>query len=481
MKEKISRRTFLSMAAASAAGMAVAACAPTASPTAQTGETGEEARPTAPAKAAVKLNFWNSTDSIWTEMMDKFAEQNEGLSVELTDLGDNVWGGQKYLAAVAAGTGPDATYQNRHTFLQLAAKNMYKDITSLMEGSGVKADDFTPVQIAETIWQGKVYGLPHMTDVRYFYWNRAHFSEAGLDPAKPPLTWDELGDYTGKLNIKDGDKVDRFGFVPYLFGNAWTWLYGFINKAPSITEDKKTILCDDDRWVQVVDWMVKFYDEYVGSFEIANAFSEGVTSAGLGDPFSAGKVSMVAEGDWKVGDYLRVPELDWDCAPMPIISGGEKTSWSCGWSMVVAPETKVPEQAFELCKWVVTEDGWKARAEATKAFMVRVWEREKIEGEAKYCPTLACHLPTLKMLETEYVSQLTEREKKAWTMALDALNNWTHGCGSEMGLAALEYWVEMDNATRAALAHQMSPADAMKDCKKKVQDATDRAWAALSA
>ena len=31
-------------------------------------------------------------------------------------------------------------------------------------------------------------------------------------------------------------------------------------------------------------------------------------------------------------------------------------------------------------------------------------------------------------------------------MGIDALENWTHGCGTEMGVAALEYWVEMDNA-----------------------------------
>jgi hypothetical protein len=48
-----------------------------------------------------------------------------------------------------------------------------------------------------------------------------------------------------------------------------------------------------------------------------------------------------------------------------------------------------------------------------------------------------------------------------------------------MGVAALEYWVEMDNAVRAALSHKMSPAEAMEQCKEKVQEATDRAWEAI--
>ena len=64
-------------------------------------------------------------------------------------------------------------------------------------------------------------------------------------------------------------------------------------------------------------------------------------------------------------------------------------------------------------------------------------------------------------------------------MGIDCLNNWTHGCGSEMGVAALTYWVEIDNAARSAMSHKMTPAEAMKDCKDKVQKATDEAWAAI--
>jgi ABC-type glycerol-3-phosphate transport system substrate-binding protein len=483
MKKKLSRRDFLGVAAGVTAGTFLAACAPAAKPTVSAGAATQapQGKATVPPKENITLNFWNTTDLIWTDMMTKFGEQNPGLKVNLTELGGNEFGGQKYLAAVAAGTGPDATYQNRHTFMQFSSKKMYRDLTSMMDAGGVNRADFTPVQIAETTWDGKIYGLPHVTDVRYLYWNKKHFTEAGLDPTKPPTTWDELEQYTEKLTQKDAKgNPTRFGFVPYLFGNSWTWLYGFLNRAPAISDDKKTILCDDPRWTQVVDWMVKFYDKYVGSFEIANSFSEGITSAGLGDPFAAGKVSMTASGDWQVGDFLRVPDLDWDCAPMPLPQGGVKSTWSCGFSMVVAPDTKHADEAFKLCKWTVTEDGWKARAEATKADTARVWAREKITGDPKYWPTMACHVPSIKMLETTYVSQLSEREKKAWAMGLDALQNWTHGCGSEMGVAALEYWVEMDNATRAALSHKVSAEQAMADCKKKAQAAADKAWAAIS-
>ena len=484
MTKKLSRRDFLGMAAAASAGVMLAACQPAAQPTAAPAQKEEpkkeEPKSEAPASGPVTLNMWGWTDLVWTEAVAKYSEQNSNVKINLTELGDAVFGDQKFLTAVAAGTGPDVAIQNRHTFMQFAAKKLYFNVDSYMDMGGLKRADFLPVQLAETSWDGKVFGLPLFTDVRYLYWNRKHYEEAGLDPNTPPKTWDELEMFAEKLNKKnDKGDLDRIGFVPYLFGNSWMWLYGFLNKAPAISDDKKTILCDDPRWAEALDWMVNFYDKYVGSFEIANAFSEGVTAAGLGDTFAAGKVSMTASGDWQVGDFLRIPDLDWDCAPMPIPPNGEKSTWSCGWSIVMAPQAKNPEPSFDFMKWLATEPGWEARAAATKNDIARVWEREKIEGEPKFWPTQACYVPALKMLESKYVKSLGEREQKAWALGMDALQNWTHGCGTEMGLAALEYWVEMDNNTRSALSHKVSGQQAMADCKKKVQEATDRAWKAI--
>jgi len=288
-----------------------------------------------------------------------------------------------------------------------------------------------------------------------------------------------LEGFADKLNQKNGDKMDRYGFVPYLWGNSWMWLYGFINRAPAISEDKRTILADDPKWVETLQWMTDFYDKYVGDFETANAFSQAITSTGLSDPFLAEKASMSATGNWFVGDLLRTPSIEWDAAPMPISNGGVKSTWSCGFSIVMAPSSQHQDAAWDLIRWITTEEGWDARAAATLADTEATWAREKIEGEAKYWPTQACYIPALNMLEEKYVSKLGEREQRAWKLGLDALENWTHGCGTEMGVAALEYWVEMDNAARSALAHKVTPEEAMLTCKTKVQEATDRAWAAI--
>jgi multiple sugar transport system substrate-binding protein len=478
--KRVSRRQFLKLTAVTGAGMALVACGQATQAPASSTSGATDVTPAAAAPAATgSLNMWGWTDLVNTAVVTKFTEKT-GIKVNLSELGDNVFGDQKFLTAVSAGTGPDVAIQNRHTFLQFAAKKLYKEIGPLMDADKLKTSDFTPVQINETTWQGKIYGLPMSTDVRYLYWNKAHFKEVGLDPTKPPTTWDELATYTDKLTKKTADgKVDRYGFVPYLFGNSWMWLYGFLNKAPAISDDKRTILMDDPKWVETLTWLVDFYDKHVGSFELANSFSDALGKAGMASPFAAGKVSMVADGDWSVGTLLQNPDVDWDCAAMPIPTGGVKSTWSCGYSIVMAPQTKHADEAWQLLKWHTLEDGWHARADASKEDTQRIWTRQKISGTPSYYPALACHLPSLKMLETTYVSQLSDREKKAWALSTDALQNWTHGCGTEMGVAALQYWTEMDNAARTALAHKATPAAALADAKKKVQDATDLAWKAI--
>jgi multiple sugar transport system substrate-binding protein len=473
MGRNLSRRDFLVLTGGAMTAAALASCAPAG--VAPQGEAGGAA----PATETVTINVWGSTGLVWEATYEIFSEQHPGISVNNTDAGDLVFGDQKYLTAVAAGTGPDAAFQNRHTFLQFAAKGLYQDITSRFEADGFDRNDFSPVQLAETTWEGNLYGLPWGTDVRYLYWNKDFYTEVGLDPDTPPATWDELDEFSAKLNVTSGDQYERYGFVPYLFGNSWMWLYGFLNQAPAISDDKRTILCDDVRWIETLQWLVNFYDKNVGDFEIANAFSEGVQSAGLADPFIAGKTAMTAHGNWFVGDLLRSPGVEWAAAPMPIPAGGVQSTWSCGFSYVLAPEAQHPDEGWEFMKWVTGVDGWHARAQATVADVQRTWEREQIEGDPQYWPELACYLPALQMLEDEYVSQLGEREQQTWALSRDALENWTHGCGSEMGVAALEYWVEMDNAARAALSHELTPEAAMLGCKEKVQAATDRAWEAI--
>ncbi len=144
MQTQLSRRTFLQLTAGSMAAVALAACAPAGAPAPAGGGAA------APAAEKVTLNVWWFDDPINMAMIKAYSDAHPSVDVNATAIGDIVFGDQKYLTAVAGGTGPDAAAQNRHTFLQFAAKGLYKDVTPWMEKSGLKSKDFAPVQITES-------------------------------------------------------------------------------------------------------------------------------------------------------------------------------------------------------------------------------------------------------------------------------------------------------------------------------------------
>src|SRR5262249_59312701 len=45
------------------------------------------------------------------------------------------------------------------------------------------------------------------------YYNADQFREAGLDPDRPPQTWDDLVAAAKKLTKREGDRVTRWGIL----------------------------------------------------------------------------------------------------------------------------------------------------------------------------------------------------------------------------------------------------------------------------
>jgi multiple sugar transport system substrate-binding protein len=75
--------------------------------------------------------------------------------------------------------------------------------------------DLNPGAYESVSFKGILYGLPRFMSMRSFYYNKKAFRDAGLDPEKPPKTWDEyvkvLKQVTRDTN-NDG-KIDIWGIL----------------------------------------------------------------------------------------------------------------------------------------------------------------------------------------------------------------------------------------------------------------------------
>lgn len=59
--------------------------------------------------------------------------------------------------------------------------------------------------------EGKTWGIPFQRSTVVLYYNKDAFKEAGLDPNKPPQTWEEVAEYSKKLTKKQDNGETRWG------------------------------------------------------------------------------------------------------------------------------------------------------------------------------------------------------------------------------------------------------------------------------
>src|SRR6266699_1674004 len=105
-----------------------------------------------------------------------------------------------YFAKLAAGQAEEATQRYFTEPPLLISKHAVADITTLARdwqywssyNSGIAS-------IATDPATGKIYGVPQNAYALGIYYNRKMFQAVGLDPDKPPLTWDDFRSYAKAL------------------------------------------------------------------------------------------------------------------------------------------------------------------------------------------------------------------------------------------------------------------------------------------
>jgi sn-glycerol 3-phosphate transport system substrate-binding protein len=83
----------------------------------------------------------------------------------------------------------------------MAAKGAIYPIYQVMEDAKEPFDPkafIGPVYGYYSTTDGKLLSMPFNSSTPVLYWNKELLAKAGLDPNKPPTTWDELGEMSAK-------------------------------------------------------------------------------------------------------------------------------------------------------------------------------------------------------------------------------------------------------------------------------------------
>ena len=260
------------------------------------------------------------------------------------------------IAAVAAGSGmPDVIVEDRPQLKQRAVDQIDQSLQERATRDGIDGSQFWPFTWDQTLYENQTYGIPFETDVRVLYWNKNAFKEAGLDPEKPPTSWDELQQYADKLDKKKEDgSYARIGFMPLWNGGADIW--ALTNGLELISKDGKPQI-NDPKMVETVDWIKTWVDRY-GGWQEVQKFKAGF-SAPPQDLFMSGSLAMFVDinGYTSQLDFFRPrvknaegkdEELLWGVTDLP--SKTQKGSSSGGFALSIPRGAPNADAAWEFIK-----------------------------------------------------------------------------------------------------------------------------------
>jgi sn-glycerol 3-phosphate transport system substrate-binding protein len=323
-------------------------------PTAPPKPTATTAPPPKPDK--IDLEFWFSlggtSGKVVEELVKRFNESQSYITVKATYQGAyaeimaKVWN-----AIFAEMTLPDVAH--------LGGAPLVGDT-----GAAIAMTDFTDgpdgidrSKIYDAFWKynmagGTVWSMPFNNSIPLLYYNKDLFAKAGLDPNKPPETWDDVLRY-GQMLTKDTDGngiIDQWGFNTH-DDTHWYFSTMVLENGGQITNAEETeVLYNSPEAVE----MLELWSSMVDDFEIMPPGQH----KEAGSDFLAGKLGMVLRSSSALASLIAQAPFELGVAPVPAVAGKPPVFPIGGGSLVIFKnkDPYIVEAAWEFVKFMTSEE-----------------------------------------------------------------------------------------------------------------------------
>jgi multiple sugar transport system substrate-binding protein len=322
------------------------------------------------------ITFWHSfvatTIPALEDLLSEFRREHPGIQIQAQYLptGDGLI--QKLVSAVQSGTTPDIAWVHTDFLDKLVESGAIYPMRDFIDGKGgLTADelaDFFPPLLEACTVRDTLYALPMEATSLALFYNKDLFQEAGLNPDRPPATWDDLVAATRTLTRdRDGDgRTDVYGFFVPVFPasgelNIWMnlqWM-PFLWQAggTEMSADRRRVLWNSPQGVQALSlWKTLYDDMKFRSFGIQHDIG-----------FASGKLAMIMDGPWDLPRFRTLPSTRWSVAPLPSGPGGSAT-YIAGEQLVIFRQSKLPAEAWTFLRWV-TEPRIQARFSRNSGYL----------------------------------------------------------------------------------------------------------------
>lgn len=179
-------------------------------------------------------------------------------------------------------------------------------------------DDFLSGFMEDSYVEGKIISIPFQRSTMILFYNKDAFREVGLDPNRPPQTWDELVEYSKKLTKVGADgNVQRYGVGLALNSGSAQW--AFTGFALQNSENGENLMSDDGKQI---------YFDTPGNVEALQLWCDLQTKYKVMQPgivqwtdlpgqFLSGKVAMIYHTTGNLGVVSQDAKFEFGTAFLP--------------------------------------------------------------------------------------------------------------------------------------------------------------------
>ena len=307
------------------------------------------------AAAPVKLSVWTGypeVEPFYKKAAEEYAKTHPGFQIETlsSQLREME---QKLTASIPTDTGPDIFDIGRNITLSFADAGLLPPNPPKVM-SLVKSKAFPQVVVDYNTWKGQVYGIPFLEGSKpALFYNTKMFTEAGLDPKKPPTTFDELMTAAQKLAKKDASgNLTRAGISLRLSGQGagvaekwWYVLYAMGGDPVIQTKSGKWHNNYDNDAGRAA---LKYYIDAVFKNQVDDQKLPHDAAA-----FASEQAAMLMREAWVIGELkAKGPKVQYSTVAVPRAKrwGGMTQPWS----LYVTKSAKNPDVAWDFAQFLVS-------------------------------------------------------------------------------------------------------------------------------
>jgi multiple sugar transport system substrate-binding protein len=229
------------------------------------------------------------------------------------------------------------------------------------------------------------YAVPTAVRSLALFWNQKLLREAGLDPAKPPQTLDELVEAAKRLTKRDpAGNLLQAGMALDMGGQDHHWLREVLIRqlgGQPYSPDGRRVAYNSPAGVRAVTW----YTDLVSRHKVSQFgfLTDGVTA------FRSGKAGFTIDGSFRLAAFDGQAGLEYAVGELPAHEG-KRSNFASYWVNGITPKATGPkkEAAAKFLRFITTPAAMELWLEKVGELPARktVAERDAVKNHPKYGP-----------------------------------------------------------------------------------------------